>query len=102
VTIVNVQLWISIHVCGMKNWKHVSILLTLERVEAAATLNNIKGVILDAMGGYGGLLDEAMASKWICLKCDSDSMFQGIWFGGITQTREQIALYLIGVHCVAY
>jgi hypothetical protein len=62
----------------MKNWKHVSILLTFERVEATAILNNIKGVILDAMGGYGGFIDEAMASKWICLKCDNDSMFHGI------------------------
>jgi len=28
--------------------------LTLEKVEVGATLDNIKGVILDAMGKYGG------------------------------------------------
>jgi hypothetical protein len=30
---------------------------------------------LDDMGKYGGFTSEAMGSKWICLKCDVDSMF---------------------------
>jgi hypothetical protein len=44
-----------------------------------------------------------MASKWInYFVCDDDYVFEGIQFGVITQTREQIAPYLIGVHCVAH
>jgi hypothetical protein len=42
----------------MKNWKWVPILLTFEKVEMGATLNNIKAVSLNAMGGYGGFTNE--------------------------------------------
>jgi hypothetical protein len=73
VTIVNVQQWINIHIFLMKNWQHVPILLTFKKIEVGATLNNIKTMILDAMGTYMVFLDD-MASKWICLRCDGDSM----------------------------
>jgi hypothetical protein len=62
----------------MQNWKCVLVLLTLEKVEVGATSNNIKGVILDGMGRYEGLTNSNMATKWICLGCDGDSIFQGI------------------------
>jgi hypothetical membrane protein len=86
----------------MQNWKHVFVLLTLEKVEVGATLNNIEGVILDVMGIYEGLTNYAMACKWIYLACDNNSILQGIRFGAITQTKEQIAPILIGVHCMAH
>jgi hypothetical protein len=38
----------------IKNWKHIPILQALEKVEVGANAYNIKGVILDAMGKYGG------------------------------------------------
>jgi hypothetical protein len=87
VTIVDAQLWISIHGYVMHNWKHVLVLLTLEEVEVDATLGNIKGVILDAMGKHRGLTNFDMATKWIYLGYDSDSVFQGIWSRVITQTK---------------
>jgi hypothetical protein len=52
-------------------------------------------VILNAMSRYGGLTNLDMASKWICLGCDDDSIFQDIQFWVITQTKEQIAPFLI-------
>ncbi len=42
----------------MKNWKHISNLLTLEKVEVGETFNNITSVILAIMGKYGGPYDE--------------------------------------------
>jgi hypothetical protein len=60
VTTIDVQQWINIHAYMMKNWKRVPILLTFEKLEMGATSNNIKGVILNAMGEYGGLTNEAM------------------------------------------
>ncbi len=87
-TIVDDQQWINIHVYMMKNWKRVPILLTFEKVEMGVTLNNIEAIILNAMGRYGGLTNEAMASKWVYLGCDGDFVFQGIWIGVITQTWE--------------
>jgi hypothetical protein len=57
--------------------------LTLEKVEVGAILNNIKGVILDAMNRFGGLTNSDMASKWIYLGCDDDSIFQDIQSGVI-------------------
>jgi hypothetical protein len=49
--------------------------LTLENVEMVATLENIKAIILNAMGGYGGLIDETMTSKWVYLGCNGDFVF---------------------------
>ncbi len=61
VTIVDAWQWIKIHGYVMQNWKCVLILLTFEKVEVGATLDNIKGVILDEMGKYGGLTNFDMA-----------------------------------------
>jgi len=66
-TAIDAQQWINIHGYVMQNWKCVFVLLTFEKVEVGATSNNIKGVILDAMGRYKGLTNSDMASKWICL-----------------------------------
>jgi hypothetical protein len=62
-------------------------LLTLEKVE---------------MGRYGGFTNSDMASTWICLGCDGDSIFQGIRSRVISQTKEQIAPFFIGVLHVAH
>jgi hypothetical protein len=35
-------------------------LLTFEKVEMGTTSNNIKAIILNDMGGYGGITNEAM------------------------------------------
>jgi hypothetical protein len=72
----------------MKNWKRIPILLTFEKVEMGATSNNIKAIILNAMGGYGGFTNEAMTSKWVYPRCDGDYVFQGIQTGVFIQTRE--------------
>jgi hypothetical protein len=98
---IDAQQWINIHGYVMQNWKLVLILLTLEKVEVNA-ISDIKGVILDAMGRYGGFTNFDMASKWICLGCDNDLVFQGIWSGVITQTKEQTAPFLIGEHYVVH
>ncbi len=78
VTVVDAEQWINIHGYVMHNQKHVPILLTVEKVEMGATSNNIKGVILNAMSIYGGLRNSNMASKWIYLGCDDDSIVQDI------------------------
>ncbi len=98
----DVQQWISIHGCVMQKWKHVFILLTIEKVEVGATSDNIKGVILDMIGRYKGLTNFNMATKWICLGCNSDSIFQSIESRVITQTKEQIAPFFIVVYYVAH
>jgi hypothetical protein len=53
-----------------------------------ATSNNIKAIILNAMGGYGDFTNEAMTSKWVDPRCDGDYMFQGIRIGVFIQTRK--------------
>ncbi len=72
----------------MKNWKQIPILLTFKKVEMGATSNNIKAIILNAMGGYGDFTNEAMTSKWVDPRCDGDYMFQGIRIGVFIQTRK--------------
>jgi hypothetical protein len=61
----NVQQWINSHIYVMKNWKHIPILLTHEKVKVGATSDNIIDVILDATGKYGWLTNEATIFKWI-------------------------------------
>jgi hypothetical protein len=46
-------------------------------VEMGATSDNIKAIILNAMGGYGRFINEAMASNWVYLGYDGDYVFQG-------------------------
>jgi hypothetical protein len=58
--------------------------LTFKRVEVHVTSKNIKTVILDAMAIYGGLSNDNMVSKCICLGCDGDFMFQGVHANMIT------------------
>ncbi len=77
-------------------------MLTLKRVKVGVTSENIKTMILDAMATYGGLSNDNMASKWICLGCDGGVVFQGVHANMITQIKKQLALYLFGVHCVAH
>jgi len=74
-TTIDVQQWINIHAYMMKNWKWIPILLTFEKVEMGTTSDNIKVIILNAMGGYRGPTDEAMASKWVFLECNGDYVF---------------------------
>jgi hypothetical protein len=47
----------------MKYWKHVPVSLMLEWIVVGAISINIKDVIVDAMGIYGDLNNQAMASK---------------------------------------
>ncbi len=54
-TTIDAREWIGIHGYVMRNWKCVLVLLTLEKVEVGATLDNIKNVILDVMGKIQGL-----------------------------------------------
>lgn len=69
VTIIDNQQCINVHIYVMKNWKHIPILLVLEKVEVGAILNNITIVISKAMANYKGLTNDDMASKWIYLGC---------------------------------
>jgi hypothetical protein len=55
VTIIDNQQCINVHIYVMKIWKHIPILLILEKVEVGAISNNIIIVILEAMANYRGL-----------------------------------------------
>jgi len=63
VMIIDAKRWINIHAYVMKYWKHVPITLMLEWIVVGAISINIKDVIVDAMGRYGGLNNQATTSK---------------------------------------
>jgi hypothetical protein len=63
VMIVDAKRWINIHAYVMKYWKHVPISLMLEWIVVGVISINIKNVIVDAMGRYGGLNNQATDSK---------------------------------------
>jgi hypothetical protein len=94
------QQWTNVHVYIMKDWHQFPILLTLEHVEANATIYNIIAILLKCMAKYGQLLVEKLGSRWVCIGCDKNSMFQGIKV--TSQLKSRVIPFLISLHCMAH
>jgi len=77
VAMIDNQKWISMHVYIMKNWVCTPLLLTFQWIEMGATIENIVVIILQNSIKFKGLVEEESIFWCICLRCDSDSMFQG-------------------------
>jgi hypothetical protein len=50
------------HAYVMKNWIHISVLLTLEQVEVVAIVKNLTAIILQNIMKFNGLAEEQLAS----------------------------------------
>jgi hypothetical protein len=75
ITIVDNQNWISMHYYVVVNWKQIPILVTLERLVEGGTAANIKSVIMVTLIMYGGLMNEKIVERVVCLGVDVVSMF---------------------------
>ncbi len=85
----------------MKNKKHISNLLTLERVEVGETLNNITSVILVIMSKYGGLMmNKDVASKCIFLGFMVIQCFKPFTWGW--SQKQWNKLLLISLVCIVW
>lgn len=100
VAIMDNQQWTNVHVYIMKDWYQFPILLTLEHVEPDATTCNIIAILLKCMTTYGQLLVEKLGSRWVCIGCDKDFMFQGTKV--TSQLKFCVIPFSIGVHYMAH
>ncbi len=90
------------HAYVMQNWIRIPILLTLEQIEVGATTENITTIILQSIMKFRGLTEDQLASRWVCLGCDMDSMFQVHHIGIIMQVKENTTPYFIDVHYMVH
>jgi hypothetical protein len=75
ITIVNNQNWISMHYYVVVNWKQIPIFVTLERLVEGGIATNIKSVIMVTFIMYGGLMNEKIVERVVCLGVDVVSTF---------------------------
>ncbi len=78
IIIIDNQNWISIHYYVVVSWRQILILLTLEHLVEGGTIANIKSVIMVTLVMYGGLTNEEIVGRVVCLGIDVVSMFQGV------------------------
>jgi hypothetical protein len=69
-------LWLSIHLYVVQAEKKISIFLCVETIGVFTTFDNIFGLLLKALAGFGGLGMEELVEKVINMGCDGDKIFQ--------------------------
>ncbi len=77
-----------------KNWKRIPILLNLQRLENAATSNNLNSLIVKNLVEYGGLIEMEIANKLVYLGENGVNVFQGVKVGVTTQLMTKHAQYV--------
>jgi hypothetical protein len=82
----------------MKHWRQIPILLSLERMEVSATTNNITIILLKCMVKYGGILCDELRSRWACLNCYGNFVFQEHCFQVTSQFKSKVAPFFVSVH----
>jgi hypothetical protein len=85
-----------------KNWKRIPILLNLQRLENAATSNNLNSLIVKSLVEYGGLIEMEIAKKLVYLRENGVNVFQGVKVGVTTHLMTKHAPYVNGAHCMAH
>ena len=60
ITCIDFQSWICIHGYVVIDWKHVPVLLTLEKVVDGGTTDNLTLVIMRATKTFGGFTTKEM------------------------------------------
>lgn len=100
VTCIDFQSWICIHGYVVIDWKHVPILLTLEKVVDGGTTDNLTLVIMRATKTFGGFTTKEMWERLITFNIDGVSIFQGAKTSPLYATlNEPCCLNLIKFRC---
>jgi hypothetical protein len=51
---------------------------------------------------YGGILDEDLVLRWVCLGFDENFVFQGHHIGVISQLKFLFIFVFVDVHCMRH
>ncbi len=49
---------------------------------------------------YGGILDEDLGFKWVCLGFEENFVFQGHHIGVISQLKFKVVFVFLDLHCM--
>ncbi len=86
------------HLYVVQCWKQIPLLACVEKVGVQGTTKNIFHLMFIAMATFGGLNVEQSGTKLISMNCDGNNVFQGVKVGVITQMKENVAPFRMGIH----
>ncbi len=99
---INNQSLLSIHAYLMEGFKHIPILLHLERLVSGGNVDNLTNVIFKSLMVNGGLTMEESSKKLISFDFNGVVVFTCVHNGVITQITKKATPFMFDVHCVAH
>ena len=94
--------YLSVHCYVARDWMCMPLLVSLQRIDCPATVDNLTKLIVEAIVTGSGLEKKALAAKLISFGYDGVSTLCGVRTGVTVQTKKQYASFSHGVHCVAH
>jgi hypothetical protein len=76
--------------------------LCVDTIGVSTTFDNIFGLLLKALVGFGGFGLEELVKKVVNMGCDGNSIFQKHQTNVMLQFKEGVAPFLNGVHCFTH
>jgi uncharacterized protein related to proFAR isomerase len=68
--------WLSIHLYLVQAEKRILIFLCVETIGVSTTYDNVFGLLLKTLAGFGGLGMEELVKKVVNMGCDGNIIFQ--------------------------
>jgi hypothetical protein len=65
-------------------------------------VENIFHLMFIAMVTFGGLNVKQLGAKLILMGCDGSNVFQGAKAGITAQMKENVVIFMMGIHCFAH
>jgi hypothetical protein len=102
VTSIANDVWISLHIYVVKNYKREGFLLTCKRVAEDCNAVNIARIVTECLLTEAGLKRHEIGEKMISFGADGAAVFQGFKGGVTKRMQDSVAPFLVGHHCVAH
>jgi hypothetical protein len=101
VTMIDNQLWISIHFNNVQDWCRIPIFIYLEHVTEGRGANNLTKVFMGAFKEHDGFFNVDFVAKLISFGVDGVNVVQGVCNGVICQMQDNYSPHLEGIQCMA-
>jgi hypothetical protein len=96
------QSWLSLHAYIPLGFKRCSILLALIRLVDGNGTDAIRTALMSMVHLHTGLDDDDIANQLVSFDADGVSVFQGSRRGVTTQLQNNVAPFMLGIHCMAH
>ena len=99
-TFVDNTSWIAVHLYAVRDWIHVPLFISIQKMEAnSTTADGLLAVILVIMKIVRSLDEAQIASKLLCFRANGVATFQGTKTGVSKQMFEKFAPFMVVIHC---